>query len=116
MSGKQLKEAFGQRLRALRQEAGMTQGELGFLAGGIGAPEICRYERGARLPTLATVFDLARGLGVPVAALMVRPEQEVEALCAEVMAELDGQPAEVVRRVLGVVRVLVRRADGEDGP
>jgi len=60
---------LGRRVRALRMEQGWTQEELASRAkkhptyiGGI--------ERGERNPTLTVLADLARALGVSLAALM----------------------------------------------
>ncbi len=55
--------AFGQRLRQLRDERGMSQDALAH-ATDIHSTAIGRMERGAREPRLTTILRLARGLGV----------------------------------------------------
>jgi transcriptional regulator with XRE-family HTH domain len=55
---------FGQRLRALREAAGLSQAELGERAGGIAAQNIAKYERGVQEPNWPTVLDLAEALGI----------------------------------------------------
>jgi transcriptional regulator with XRE-family HTH domain len=66
---KAIQSRLGRRVRALRTERGWTQEELAARAkkhptyiGGI--------ERGERNPTLTVLGDLARALGVSVAALL----------------------------------------------
>ena len=55
--------AFGQRLRELRAECGMSQDKLARRTG-IDATAIGRFERGAREPRLRSILRLAEGLGV----------------------------------------------------
>lgn len=56
--------AFAQRLKRLRQEAGLTQEELAELTG-LTARLVSDYENGtAPNPKLDTLFRLAYGLGV----------------------------------------------------
>ncbi len=62
-------EAFGNRLRALRKEAGMTQEALAAAAG-LHWTYIGQIERGRRNLTLKNVLRLARGLGVEPARLI----------------------------------------------
>lgn len=57
------------RLSRLRLGAGLTQAELAASSGCTRAT-VCRTETGATVPTLEQVIDLARGLGVPVSALL----------------------------------------------
>lgn len=57
-------DAFGQVLRDLRREAGLTQEQLGFEAG-LERNFISMLELGQRQPSLATVFKLARALHIP---------------------------------------------------
>ncbi|MGE3138441.1 MAG: helix-turn-helix domain-containing protein [Thermoleophilia bacterium] len=61
--------AFGERLRALRLEAGMTQEALAHAAG-LHWTYIGQIERGRRNLTLKNVLRLARGLGVEPARLV----------------------------------------------
>ncbi len=55
--------AFADRLRALRQEAGLTQQKLADAAG-LQREAIARLELGTRQPTWATVQAIAKALGV----------------------------------------------------
>jgi len=61
--------AFGERVRSVRLEAGMTQEQLAEAAG-LHATFISNLERGYRVPTLPTVVRVARGLGEEVALLL----------------------------------------------
>ncbi|MFT4288550.1 helix-turn-helix domain-containing protein [Nocardioides sp.] len=60
--------AFGARIRALRQEAGLTQEKLA-LAAGLDRPFLVQIEGGKRSMLVERLPDLARALGVPVADL-----------------------------------------------
>lgn len=71
-------DAFGQVLRDLRREAGLTQEQLGFEAG-LERNFISMLELGQRQPSLATVFKLAK-------ALQISPPRFVEL----VDSQLDG--------------------------
>jgi transcriptional regulator with XRE-family HTH domain len=61
--------AFGQRLREVRQDHGVSQEDLARRTG-MYANTIGRLERGAREPRISTVLRLARGLGVPPGVLL----------------------------------------------
>ncbi len=61
--------AFGDRLRALRVEVGMTQEALAQ-ASGLHWTYIGQIERGTRNLTLKNILRLARGLGVGAARLV----------------------------------------------
>jgi transcriptional regulator with XRE-family HTH domain len=56
---------FGEKLRALREAAGMTQAQLA-LASGIPLGTIREYEQVKRDPLLLTAVKLAAGLGVSI--------------------------------------------------
>lgn len=53
---------LGNRLRELRQSAGLTQVALAE-ASGVPQPRISKYERGTRQPSLDTLRALAKVLG-----------------------------------------------------
>jgi transcriptional regulator with XRE-family HTH domain len=58
---------FGERLRQLRDRAGMTQAGLAE-ASGLPLGSLRNYEQGQREPYWSVVFKLADALGVPVEA------------------------------------------------
>ena len=70
-------KVFGQTLRRLREERGMSQEDLGHEAD-LHFTTISRLERGMTSPTLKTLHKLAVVLGVRISELMVLMEQEVE--------------------------------------
>jgi transcriptional regulator with XRE-family HTH domain len=61
--------AFGQRLRELRAEHGVSQDTLAR-ATGIHPTAIGRFERGDREPRLTSILRIAHGLGMPPGALL----------------------------------------------
>lgn len=61
---------FGRRLRQARQDAGLSQSDLGAAAGEIAQPVISEYENGERNPTLLTIHRLAAAIGVMPAELV----------------------------------------------
>jgi transcriptional regulator with XRE-family HTH domain len=63
---------FGQRLREVRTEQGLSQDDLGRRTG-LHATVIGRLEYGVREPRLKTILRLADGLGVPTGALLDDP-------------------------------------------
>jgi transcriptional regulator with XRE-family HTH domain len=66
---------FAQNLRRLRNEAGISQEELGARAG-IQMADISRYESAHRDPRISTVARLAVALEVRISDLLERPATE----------------------------------------
>jgi DNA-binding XRE family transcriptional regulator len=60
---------LGQRLRALRLAAGLTQAELARRTG-IHRPNIARVEAGRHTPSLETLARLAAAIGVPTTRVL----------------------------------------------
>ncbi|HZD18968.1 MAG TPA: helix-turn-helix transcriptional regulator [Actinomycetota bacterium] len=60
---------FGQRLRATRLKAGMSQSDLEVISG-IPKARLSRYENGHVVPSIQTLERLARALGVSEASLL----------------------------------------------
>lgn len=61
--------AFGEHLRRLRQDAGLSQRGLGERAG-LTREHVAKLERGLQVPRRPTLERLAGGLGVEVNALV----------------------------------------------
>ena len=61
-------EKFGQRIRALRKERGLSQEELAELSG-LDRTYISGIERGIRNVALRNIETLAEALGVPITEL-----------------------------------------------
>jgi len=67
---------FGARLKALREDSGLTQGELAARAG-LPLQRVFKLEQGYQLdPRWSTVYRLAVGLGVSVAEFAGEPATE----------------------------------------
>jgi transcriptional regulator with XRE-family HTH domain len=64
-----LARLVGERLRAARQEHGLSLGALAEAAH-VGKGSLSEIENGARNPTLGTLYALAGALGVPLATLI----------------------------------------------
>ncbi len=60
---KELKISIGPRMRQLRNEAGLSQAELGSKVG-LEKSTISSYESGTRTPTAYTAAKIAKALGV----------------------------------------------------
>lgn len=74
---------FAQRLAQARERAGLSQTQLGVLAGmdpAVASPRINQYERGKHEPQLRTAKRLAEVLGIPPAFLYTEDELLAELL------------------------------------
>ncbi|WP_405102383.1 helix-turn-helix domain-containing protein [Micromonospora sp. NBC_01412] len=65
-------ETVGRRVRALREERGMSLSTLARLAG-VGKATLSGLENGTRNPTLETLYAITAQLGVPLAAVLAGP-------------------------------------------
>ena len=68
------KQAFGEAVRKVRTERGVSQESLAFNSG-LDRTFISAVERGARNPSLVSVYALADALDVEVAVLFGQPTQ-----------------------------------------
>lgn len=82
-------EWFGPRLRELREAAGLTQVELGQLAGIVGS-QINKLELGVNQPTLATAMALAAGLGVDMNTLVAAAQKKTKPPAAKATADVEA--------------------------
>jgi transcriptional regulator with XRE-family HTH domain len=71
-------QAFGQAVREIRKERGLSQ-EQAALDGGIDRAFLGHIERATKSATLRTVWKMATALGVPVSDLFIRAERILEA-------------------------------------
>lgn len=69
MEGRDACARFGQVLRALRTQAGLSQEDFADKAN-VHRTYIGGIERGERNPTLTTIHKIARALGVPASRLL----------------------------------------------
>lgn len=67
-------QAFGDALRELREERGLSQ-EAAALACGIDRAYFGQLERAIKTPTLRTVWRIADALETPASALLARAER-----------------------------------------
>ncbi|MFF3236674.1 helix-turn-helix domain-containing protein [Micromonospora sp. NPDC002931] len=65
-------DAVGRRVRALREERGMSLSTLARLAG-VGKATLSGLENGTRNPTLETLYAITAQLGVPLTAVLSGP-------------------------------------------
>ena len=104
----------GQRIKAARKKAGVTQEELGKKLG-VSPSFVAQYETGKRNPKIETLQNLANALGVPVQELVkdwsaMDPEDVKDAI---VYGGPIGKVAENMKRLnlTGRERVLAYSAD-----
>lgn len=110
-----IEELLGPRIRLLREQAGLTQTELGLLAGGLAPAEISRYETGRRVPGLIALHRLARGLGLPISALLEPQPAQKSPMIRDldaVLARLRLQSKGVRDHTIRVMNTLI----AEDAP
>jgi transcriptional regulator with XRE-family HTH domain len=69
--------AFGQVLRVLRRDAGLSQEQLAFAAG-VERNFVSLLERGVNQPTIRVIFKLAEALGLPASAIILLVEEKLE--------------------------------------
>ncbi|MRW94874.1 helix-turn-helix domain-containing protein [Duganella sp. FT80W] len=69
--------AFGQVLRALRRDAGLSQEQLAFAAG-VERNFVSLIERGVNQPTIRVIFKLAHALGVPASKIILSVEEKLQ--------------------------------------
>lgn len=70
MAKNQVLESFGHRVRALRQDKGLSQEELAH-ASGLDRSYVGQVERGERNIALENIYKLASGLGIEAYKLLM---------------------------------------------
>ena len=94
---------FSTRLAQARERAGLSQKQLGILAGmdpSVASPRINQYERGRHEPQLKTAKQLAEALGIPPAFLYTD-----DALLAELLLKWNDLSLKAKKQVLKEVEV-----------
>lgn len=89
---------FAIRLAQARERAGLSQKQLGILAGldpSVASPRINQYERGRHEPQLKTAKQLAEVLGIPPAFLYTD-----DALLAELLLRWNDLSLKTKKQVL----------------
>lgn len=70
--------AVGRVLARLRTEKGITQEVLSGLSD-IGRTHLSAIERGERKPTLETLYRISNALDMPMSAIVIELEKEIQA-------------------------------------
>lgn len=73
-----VEEAFGQTLRELRKEKGLSQEELAHESG-LDRTFISLLERGKRQPSLGTIISIANALTLSASELINKVEKQLKA-------------------------------------
>lgn len=100
---KQYMKGFGERVKARREEIGMSQLDLALKIGYKTKQAICKIETGDRGIKVEKVNQLADALGVSIDFLIGSSEQD---LIDELVDEVRGMPEETIRSLLQTVRNL----------
>lgn len=85
---------FASRLKARRNELGLSQAELGIRMGlpeDVASTRINRYEKGVHAPDLDTMEAMAKELGVPLPYLLAQDERLAAAILGFAVLSHDDQ-------------------------
>ena len=114
-----LSKAFGQRLKATREERGMTQRELARRIA-TQVPQIPRYENGVYLPNAETLVQIAGVLKTGIDTLLLgkelpdtgdQPLKNIVLL--ERLAEIDQLPRADQEMVVRPIAAVIKSRQGE---
>ena len=113
----ELAAAIGARVRAVRQQAGLSLSALAARSG-VGKGSLSELENGTRNPTLSTLYAVADALDAPLATFLVAPgayvaSPGIAARLLDARRHDDGTTVEVY--LLSLVPGVVRRS-GAHGP
>lgn len=92
---------FAKRLKEARTKAGLTQQELGVLAGideANASAKMNQYEQGVHIPKFARLKDLAKALKVPTAYFYAESNELAELLQA--YEKLSGQNKQAISKLI----------------
>src|SRR5262249_10193705 len=99
---------YGPLLRTIREEAGLSQAELGSRANVAGS-QINKLETNVNQPTLATALAIAEALGRPIADFI----PEGESLASAPGEQRTGKPGRPRKPGGGAARAKGRKKKGE---
>ncbi|MCB9742236.1 MAG: helix-turn-helix transcriptional regulator [Alphaproteobacteria bacterium] len=112
MSSHSIAKRLGERLRALRLRQGLTQQDLADRVG-VSPPEISKYERARRAPSLESLAALAEGLGLPLSEVVAfEGSENASPELQRILHRLHGQPPETVALVARLVEVVAQDSGG----
>lgn len=114
-----LAKTFGQRLKATREERGMTQRDLADRVR-TQVAQISRYEHGLYLPNAETLVDIAAVLKTGLDTLLLGKELPDSAeqplrnlVLLERLGDLDQLPREDQEMVVRLIETVIRSRQGE---
>ncbi len=86
--------SFGDNLKRIRTDKGMTQGDLSNESG-VGLAQISKLERNKADPTLSTIYKLTRALDCAAGRLLIDNEKSgIQGILKEQFERVAGLPAE----------------------
>ena len=101
------KNVIGENIKRVRLARGLTQEQLGKLAGGRSVNQMNGYERGRSRPSEPILAILATALGVPVEELTGRPSQAAKGGVGQLITELKVQLAAEADIPMSAIRVTI---------
>lgn len=103
-------EALGNRIRAARKMAGLSQEKLGEICQ-ISTAHVGHIERGTRIPSLETLFKISKELDVSMDYLFFDSQNDMNALFKGISAQLAGKDGEKVKVFISTVKALADKID-----
>jgi transcriptional regulator with XRE-family HTH domain len=119
MTGVELRRWFGGRLRAAREDRGLTQADLAERAG-LAPQAVGAFESGVRFPRAGSIAALAEALDLSVAELFREPSVSAreahahyagDALLERLVRLLQGRPMRQIELVEAIARLVVEAGD-----
>jgi transcriptional regulator with XRE-family HTH domain len=112
---KTLAEEIGERIKALRTEKGLSQGQLAKLCGWSGASRVANYESGTRNVGVDDAVSLAKALGTsPVMILFGEqgdPSQWLSDKQKRVLSLFDQLPESEQARMIDTFEIRLKEID-----
>lgn len=102
--------AMGQRIRQARLKKNITQEKLGEICA-LSTAHIGHIERGTRIASLQTAFQIATALEVSMDYLLFDAAQEQKAVLTAVSSMLQGKNDAQVKSFLATVKALADKID-----
>ncbi|MDR0934491.1 MAG: helix-turn-helix domain-containing protein [Burkholderiaceae bacterium] len=104
-------KTFGTRLREIRKRKGLSQQELGILAGlssSIAATRINRYENNVHRPSLIVAWHIAKALSLPLSFFLANEDR-----LARLIAVFSKLPENWQEEVLQAAETRYRKVNGK---
>jgi transcriptional regulator with XRE-family HTH domain len=106
-------ESIPSRLKAVREQRGLTQTDLGHRAG-IAAASISHFETGQRLPSLESLVRIADALDVSIDELLGRTTNTATANIDPVFLRASRAPSQTLDVVRTVTAALLAASEKSD--